>query len=425
MLIEFNVENFRSIRDKVTFSLLASSDKSLDYNLIETDLLKYEKLLKSAVIFGANASGKTNFTIAFGELKTLIMNSHKFQKGTKLIFTPFKLDEKFIKKPTRYEIIFVKNGIRFVYGLSHNSEKIVNEYLYYYPSGRKALIFERENTKNYRFTVDKKEQEFISERTLDNALYLSNSTQLNYKKTSVAFDWFKENLQVVIPSLQPGLEDYTAHLLHENADIKKSVLKALVEADMGINDISTSIKKVEITELPQKLQEKIKFETQQRRGETGGIEQISIRTAHQMINDKGKKEIIFFNFNEESEGTKRMFALIGPWIDSLKNGRVIVADELDTKLHHFLNVFLINLFHDPIQNKNNAQLIFTTHNTNLLDQDLFRRDQIWFTEKNPEIGNTELYSLLEFRPRKDKDIQKGYLAGRYGALPFIKGDKIV
>ena len=136
------------------------------------------------------------------------------------------------------------------------------------------------------------------------------------------------------------------------------------------------------------------------------------------------KGIAFDFYSEESEGTKRMFSLIGHWIDALRNGKILVIDELDTKLHHLLNVFLINLFHDPTQNKNNAQLIFTTHNINLLDQDIFRRDQIWFTEKDGETGASDLYSLVEYSPRKDKDIQKGYLAGKYGALPFIKDNRI-
>jgi AAA15 family ATPase/GTPase len=151
---------------------------------------------------------------------------------------------------------------------------------------------------------------------------------------------------------------------------------------------------------------------------------MDITTIHKVLDEIGNEGYFEFDFEEESEGTQRLFSLIGLWIDSLNNGRVLVVDELDTKLHHLLNVFLIKLFNDSTQNKNNAQLIFTTHNTNLLDQDIFRRDQIWFTEKNPSKGSTDLYSLIEFSPRKDKDIQKGYLTGRYGAIPFISDDRI-
>ena len=133
-----------------------------------------------------------------------------------------------------------------------------------------------------------------------------------------------------------------------------------------------------------------------------------------------------FDFeNGESEGTKKFFSYLGPWIDALQNGRVLVVDEIDIRLHHFLNVFLIKQFHNPKQNKKFAQLIFATHNLDLLDLSLFRRDQIWFTEKNPNNSSTDLYSLLEYKPRKDKKIKSGYLQGRYGSLPFIKMDSMI
>ena len=191
----------------------------------------------------------------------------------------------------------------------------------------------------------------------------------------------------------PGLENFTVDLWKKNKESKKHILKALLEADVGIDDISATSKNVSVQG-----------------------EKYEIQTTH-----KG----VVFNFqNEESEGTKRIFSLIGLWIVSLKEGKTLLVDELDTKLHAHLNRFLVELFHDPTQNKKNAQLIFTTHNTNLLDQDLFRRDQIWFTEKDNETGITDLYSLVEYKPRNDKDIKKGYLLGRYGAIPFIKGDGI-
>jgi AAA15 family ATPase/GTPase len=423
MLLEFSVKNFRSIKDKITLNLLASSDKSLDNNLIT---LKKEKLLRSSVIYGANASGKTNVIIAFSHLTFFVLNSHRFQKGNKLIYQPFKLDKKCLTEPSEFEITFIKNNIKYVYGLAHNEEKVISEYLFYYPDGRKSIIFERKNTKKYKFTVDKKRQEFISENTLDNVLYLANATKLNYEKTSIAFDWFKDNLRVIGPADHPSLMEYTAKLINKDKELKNIILKALIEADIGITDVSAKIdtKQIEFNNLPISIKERIKKE---KISEIQKIEeeQITINTVHQVKNKNQEEQQITFKIEDESEGTKRIFSLIGPWIDALLNGRILIADELDTKLHHLLNVFLIKLFHDPTQNKTNAQLIFSTHNTNLLDQDLFRRDQIWFTEKNPENGSTDLYSLSEFKPRKDKNIQKGYLGGRYGALPFIKNQKVI
>lgn len=421
MLIEFNAQNFRSIKEKVTLSLVASSDKSLIDNLINTDSFDKDKILKSAVIYGPNASGKSNVVLAMGSLKKLIMESHKVQKGNKIAYSPFKLDKKCHSSPTKFEIIFIKNNMKYVYGVSFNSVKIIDEYLYQYPKGRKAIIFERKDTTNYKFTTDKKTQKFISEKTLDNVLYLSNSTKMNYGKTAEAFQWFNENLGVISTTDHPELINFTIHALNENKNLKDIILKALVVADLGIDDITASFSKVSLDEFPAVIREQVKpYATM---GDDT-IEKVDIKTIHKILDENGDEIQVEFDFEEESEGTKRLFSLIGPLIDALYNGRILFIDELDTKLHHFLNVFLIHLFHDPTQNQNNAQLIFTTHNTNLIDLDLFRRDQIWFTEKNLNIGNTDLYSLIEFSPRKDKNIQKGYLAGRYGAIPFISDERI-
>lgn len=434
MLIEFSIQNFRSIKEEVIFSLVASSDKSLNNNLIEKDILKKDKLLRSAIIYGPNASGKSNVVLAFNSLEKLVLNSHKFQKGTKIEYSPFKLDNSYLSKPTKFEIVFIKNNIKYVYGVSFTNEKIIDEYLYYYPKGHKSLIFERKDTYNYKFTVDRGDQKFYSEKTLENVLYLSNSTQLNYKKTAEAFDWFKDTLRIVRATDHPGLIDETVELFNSDKELKETILKALIIADVGIIDLSATIEKVPFENVS--LDSLENFPNVKKNLKKGSVilaqddkgmqfVNMDIKTIHKAINDKGDEFKVEFDFEEESEGTKRLFSLIGPWIYALKKGNILVVDELDTKLHHLLNVFLINLFHDPDQNKNNAQLIFTSHNTNLLNLDLFRRDQIWFTVKKPKIGSTDLYSLLEFSPRKDKNIQIGYLEGRYGAIPFISGEKVI
>ena len=426
MLIEFSIENFRSIKEKVTLSLVSSSDKSLDYNLIRTELLEKDSLLRSEVIYGANASGKSNVVEAFQFLKQLVTNSHKNQKDTKIKIFPFKLDKDYPSKPSKFEVVFIKNNTKYVYGVSVTKEKLIDEYLYYYPRGRKALIFNRENTTDYKFTADKTEQEFLSKRTLENVLYLSSSTQLNYKKTSEVFDWFKDNLVVIMHEDSVNETEFTINLLNKDNIFKEYILKALLAADLGIDDISASVEKVSVEKYASELFSNSEdSETAAVIGdEEGNIRRLLIKTIHTVFKGESNELRVPFKFREESDGTQKMFALIGPWIDALSNGNTIIVDELDTKLHHLLNVFLINLFHDPTQNKNNAQLIFTTHNTNLLNLDFFRRDQIWFTEKNPHTGSTDLYSLLEFGPRKDKNIQKGYLAGRYGAIPFINDERI-
>jgi len=425
MLIEYNIENFRSFKEKVTLSLISSSDKSLDNNLIKTATLKKNNLLRSEVIYGANASGKSNVVLAFDSLRKLVVNSHKFQKGTEISYTPFKLDEKYTSKPSKFEVVFLQNSIRYTYGVSLTNEKIVDEYLYYYPKGRKALIFERKDTFNYKFTMDIKEQEFLSKKTLPNVLYLSNSTKLNYTKTSEVFDWFKDTLKIIGATDNPGLTSFTIELLNKDEVLKEFILKSLIVADLGIVDISAKLDKILIDDAPLEFIPDFKQELVLTSDDEGlKLVQTDIKTMHKALDENGNDIQIDFDFDEESEGTKRLFGLVGNWIDALNNGHILIVDELDTKLHPLLMEFLIKLFHNPSQNKNDAQLIFTTHNTNFLDLDLFRRDQIWFTEKNPSFGNTDLYSLLEFSPRKDKNIRKGYLAGRYGAIPFISDDRI-
>ncbi|MCK5040237.1 MAG: ATP-binding protein [Candidatus Aenigmarchaeota archaeon] len=410
MLIEFNVENFRSIKEEVTLSMVSTKDASLEDNLIKIDVLKEDSLLKSAAIYGANASGKTNVLLALTLLKGLVTTSHNFQKGDSLEFTPFKLDKKCLTKPIKMSITFIKKGVKYVYGLSFNKEKIISEYLYSYPY--KKTIFERKNTNDYKFMKNKKEQDVLSLRTRPNQLYLSKATLDNYEPLSKIFDWFKEDLRVIISTDYHTLKNYTAGMLKDDST-KKLILNALAVADVGIDDISRTIEKLTMADLPKDMPQELKKLVMNNEKE---IKQSKINTIHKGVS---------FDFDEEeSEGTKKIFSLIGPWIDALKNGRILIVDELDVKLHHLLNVFLIKLFHDPTQNKNNAQLIFTTHNTNLLDRDIFRRDQIWFTEKDDKIGVTDLYSLVEYSPRKDKDVERGYLAGKYGALPFIKENKI-
>lgn len=421
MLIEFSIENYRSIKEKVTLSLVSSSDKSLDNNLIRNTVLKNENLLRSAAITGPNASGKTNVLLAINFLNKLVIMSNKNQKGDEIDVSPFRLDENCVSKPSRFEVIFIKDNVKYIYGVAVTTEKVVEEYLYYYPKGRKAIIFTRDINRDpiYIFNTDHKKQKFISTKILDNVLYLSGATQLNYDKTTVAFDWFNDILQVIGSTDNSGLKHFTVEMLNKDEGMKALIMKGLSEADLGIGDISALIKDVSIDELPSDFPDELKHLAVK-----GDLKTVSIKSIHKGIDVNGNEQKVSFEFEDESEGTKRMFSLIGPWIEALINGHVLIIDELETQLHHKLSTFLVKLFNNPTQNKNNAQLIFTTHNTNLLDQDLLRRDQIWFTEKNPEFGSTDLYSLVEFSPRNDKNIQRGYLAGRYGALPFINDGRI-
>lgn len=428
MLIEFNVQNYRSIKNEMTLSMVASnSDKtSLQNNLIK-GVLKNDTLLRSALIYGANASGKTNVLLALNFLKRLILNSATHPKGTGIRFEPFKLDSTSKIKPTEMKVIFLKNKIRYIYEVSYNKERVIFESLQLYESIRPKIIFKRYFTKPkvkdiskyhkineyyYYFPDYTKKQKEIADKTNENTLYLSKTRTENFKPTDDVYAWFDELVFIGPDGIN---EEFTLKLAEKHKKYRNLILNALNIADFAIDDFKSDSK--EITGF-----ENFPHQIKQFFAQNPHIKPANKITQNDFsIYHKGKP----FNFMlEESEGTKRMFNVIGPIIDVLENSKVIIFDEFEVKLHPELNRFILDLFHNPSQNKGNSQIIFTTHNTNLLDLDRIRRDQVWFTEKNPETYATELYSLLEFKPRKDKNIERGYLAGKYGALPFIKKSEI-
>lgn len=418
MLIEFSVENYRSIKDEISFSFIASSDNSLEDNIIKLSkminangkpiLNDKDDILKSSVIYGPNASGKSNIILSLALLRYLILYSGSFIPGQKIPYTPFKLDNTYTSKPTRFQISFIKNNIQYVYELVYNADKIIKESLVYYPNNRKALIFDIDDKypEGYKFTIDISKQKEIYKRKLENIPYLTSSALQNYKKTREAFSWFKDNLEPVGPTERFGV-GFTTQMLNESEEAKESILKALLYADFGICDIKA------ITE--NESYEKNQGTASQKQV----ITKTKINTFHKGYDENSREIDILFDFLDESEGTKRMYTLIGPFIDVLRKGKVLVIDELDIKLHNKLCRYLIQLFHNPIQNKYNAQLLFTSHNTNLLDLSLFRRDQIWFTKKDIKDQHTDLYSLLMFKQRSNTNVENAYNIGRYGALPRI------
>lgn len=423
MLIEFSVENFLSIKDKITLSMVASKDSTHENNLISyKDNKKNLGLLKSAVIYGANASGKTNVLRALSFMRWFLNKSHEMQQGKIITRIPFKLDGSCINEPSKFDIIFRFKDIKYAYGFSVTEEKVIDEYLYYYPNGRQTIIFERWDTNQYKFTNDIELQtELIKKFDSKNKLYISTASLWEYEKTKAPFEWLSQNLQVFIN--HDHLENYTANVIKQNKDLIVSIQEVLKQADLGIDGINITERKFDDS-LKNDLLKFFNDETKLQlinKIESKGMLDISI--IHTGLDETGNEAKIPFKFIEESDGTQKFFGLLGPWIDALNNGYTIIIDELDIRLHTLLTRYLVELFHNPDINKSNAQLIFSTHDTNLLNQNIFRRDQIWFTEKK-ENGSTDLYSLDDFGIRKDEKIEKGYLQGKYGAIPFIGGGSI-
>lgn len=401
MLIQFSVENYLSIKDKVVLSMLASKDNEHPEHLVVDGSNRY---LKSTVIYGANASGKSNVLNTFWFMVNYILTSHNQQLHKKIERIPFKFDRETPVKPSSFEVIFTTNGIRYVYGFSVTDEEVVEEYLYYYPNGRQALIFERKNTKEYRFTVDIEEQNTLKERTSANKLYLSVASNWSYSKVIPVLEWFASCQVITKDSVADAYGINTEQL--RNDDYRAVIASMLKVADFGIHDLH-----VRENENTSSLLTLLK-----------GREEYSTVDAVHVVQDENGENILYkLNMAEESEGTKSYFKLAGVIQNVLSNGTLLIADEIDAHLHPLLTKYLLSLFNNTELNTKGAQLIFTSHNTNLLDLDICRRDQIWFTEKDEQTAATDLYSLYDFSVRKDAKVEKGYLIGRYGAVPLIKG----
>lgn len=424
MLIEFTVKNFLSIKESITLSMVASKDDTHLENLIEyQDNKKNINALKTAVIYGANASGKSNVIKAVAFMKRLVKSSHEMQQGKKIKIMPFKLDRKCINEPSEFQIIFKYKNAKYAYGFGVLDGNIHEEFLYYYPNGRQTIIFERNPADEYKFTQDIDVQNQIKDRNTKNKLYLSTAALWNYEKVKDPFEWITQNLQVVLDNHE--FEGFTAGLINENTDINKSVQKFMKTADFGINNVNVSMKNINqlvqegfLDDMP--VDEKIKFLSDIKADE----ELININMDHLGIDEEGNAIKVPFNIAEESQGTQKFFGLTGVWLESFSGDNTLLIDELDIRLHTLLTKYLIELFHNCEINKNNSQLIFSTHDTNLLSLDTFRRDQIWFTQKVEEKNSTDLYSLNDYPVRKDDNIEKGYLQGKYGAIPFIHGDQL-
>ena len=420
MLLELTVENFRSIKEPLTLSMLASADKSHPDNLLEVEGLRDDRLLRSAVIYGANASGKSNLVIAAALLRNLVLRSHGHQKGMMINYQPFAFDPECASEPTRFEVAFIHRGVRYRYNLAFDRKSIVEENLYHYPKGRRALIFSR-NRQKFKFTNDESEQTVISNRTLENVLYLSSSVQFNYQGTTPAYEWFLSDMTVLETANRDPLVTSVIDEINIDRKMKDMVLKAMKIADLGIIDIRGKTRKTVI-----KLDEVLPSQLLGNMTLTGGeVIENELMFTHSITDDRGEERKYALNFMQESEGTRQFFAIIGPVIRALREGQTLIIDELDANLHPSLTKWLIGLFHDPEQNSKGAQLIFNTHNQQLLDLDSLRRDQIWFVEKEPNKGYTQLFSLYDFGERKDRDVKKAYAQGRYGAVPFISAEKVL
>ena len=419
MLIEFRVKNFRSIKDEAVLSMVSipaldDFQKGSSFGVPDLGI----KLSKASAIFGANGSGKSNVWLAMATMRNIVLGSVADIEGLglKLMVSPFLLNSSTENSPSKFEVsIALKEG-RYRYGFEATNEKIISEWLFFVRKQSEQKLFERRKDK---ISIGKHfpDGKGLDLKTRDNALFLSVATSFNGEVSKMIHTWFATSF-VALKSLSD--ESYQGYTLNNFDKIgEKKILKLLKSADLSIE----SIKKNETisNELPKGLfpiPEEIRNFVQNIN--KGPFRNIEIKSVHKKFNsDNAIVGDVSFDFGRsESDGTKKMFYISGLMIDSLENGRTLFVDELDARLHPLLLEAIVGMFNGR-KNKRNAQLIFCTHNTFLLQKRSLNRDQVWFTEKD-KYGATSLFSLADFKKRKDASFEKDYLNGVFGSIPLIE-----
>lgn len=417
MLLEFSIGNFLSFKTKTTLSLAATSIKEH----IDTNIFSAERrdLLKGAVIYGANASGKSNFIRAMSTMRRLVIQSFEQSSADELGITPFLLNTETENAPSFFETVFIIDSIRYRYGFEADDKRIHAEWLFEAPKNTEKPMFLREYDgievmKNFPEGKD------LEGRTRDNALFLAVTDQFNGKIAKKIMQWFN-NFITISGLTHEGYKGVTFGML-EDKQTSTKLLNFYKKLDMGFDDISINKKPFDPKELPKEMPESF---VKQVITDLEGAFKIDIKTIHKKYNNENKivDHVEFDMRSQESSGTNKIFNISGPVFDVLNDGGVLVVDELDASLHPLLTLAVTRLFNSKQFNPNNAQLIFATHDTNLLYYGNYRRDQIYFVEKD-QFGASDMYSLVEYKEegktiRKDRSFEKDYIEGRYGAIPFI------
>lgn len=401
MLLQFKCKNHRSIKDEIIFSMAATTDSTYANSLISFNDNLY---LRSAEIYGANGSGKTSLLDGIAKMTAIILNSNNHQPGDFIIRAPHKLSDK--ENPTEFSIIFEKNNTKYSYGFSYKENGISDEFLYYWPGQKKAKVFERTETDFAFGDSFSKQGENCRGRLKINQLLLSLAAkETDIKEIADVFLFFKNDL-IIYPGEPNSWFDFSVEKLQNDTDMKQHFINFMHKIDSDIIDIHSKFERRILTEkeLPPGLPP---FIISQLLNKPGSIIDLKL--------DYGKFTI---DINEESKGIQKLFRFLCPIIDILNSGKIFICDEIETHLHPSIILEIINEFLTNTSSK--SQIIFTTHDTDLLDLDFIRRDQIWFTELKPETRSTDLYSLAELKNvRKDENKRKGYISGKYGAIPII------
>lgn len=379
MVLEIRLSNMFSFRDEVTLDLQAAKIQTKKARELEGNLFSVdgEQMLKSVALFGANASGKSNVIKAIRACVNMVRSSHNYNVDTRFAISPFKFED-YANKPSSFYIRFLLNGVEYEYSFSFMHDEIITETLYYYPNGRKSLVFRRDESRGtekkdiYEFKTVIKRPFDVADNTSKKTLYISRASQMDREIAQKIFLFFCND---IVLDYQVANIDSLDNLFKER---KEKMLEVLRTADSDIIDFK--------------------------------IQNNAITTFH-----RTNPSVAFDFETEESEGTKTLFRMMVRMIGIIHEGKMLLVDEIDNSLHTQLVEFVIGMFN----HSDHAQLIYTTHNTHLLNTDFQRRDQVYFVNKR-EDGSSDLYSLFDFKDFRDTlDMEKAYLQGRFDAIPYI------
>lgn len=427
MLIEFTIENFKSFKDRNVFSLIATKDQD-KYEKQVVQLRDKVCVLKNAAILGANASGKSNILDAIKFMKNFVINSSKeSQLGDNIEIEPFKFNTATEGKSSVFEVVFFYENVIYRYGFEANEKKVNSEWLFARYSSRESQLFIRED-QIIDFGSKFKEGKLYKDSVRENALFLSVCAQFNGAISTNILRWFRK--LNIISNLKDNMATTLKILSNDEnkfEDHRKKLISLIKGIDVGIQDVSlnqseeTDFEKI-LDRLPTKVSKDFmkNIEKSEKDGKKHRFNVLSIDSLHNVFDENGTPiKQVNYDFSIESVGTQKVLDIAGPIIETMFNGGILFIDEIQNSLHTKLVTALVNFF---VNNniKSNAQFIFTTHDVNILAEKILRRDQLWFVEKN-RFGESELTCLVDFdeHVRKDANLDRDYLRGRYGAIPYI------
>lgn len=431
MLVEFRFKNYRSFKDEAVLSMEAVGLSSLKNCLIEYGNMK---LLPGVAIYGKNGGGKSNVIRAFWLGVQFIRNAQRIQHEKAAVpVVPFALNDYSVNEPTEFEFDYIVDGVKYWYSFAATRERIVEESLYHAPKGQKAQVFVRKGQK-FSFTEDKAKRKLISETVAENQLFFSVACTMNDIACINAMKWFREDV-----FFSRDYTDIPRQLLeyYDDSNMLNAISDYAKVADFGIEEMQFEVENKEIgkdLEFPDDLPDGMKAaltsfiqilsETSNNSESKLKMSQVKAKAKHKGINANGESEAYYLELEDESDGTRKLMS-IAPAIESVLNkGGVLLVDELERELHPMLVNFIVAKFQSKRSNPNSAQIIFTTHNTELMNLEFMRKDQIYFADKKRSDGASELYSVTDFTTKTADNIRKGYLVGKYGATPDIEIEEV-